>query len=693
MSREFYAHSSDQNLVCTTHAGNEMCFPATMNPESIEAEISNFDVNLITDVTSPKQTPLTGQGEEDDFSWLELGSEVSLTTAGALAGQRLTRGAPAPVQFLGTTTGAALGTAGFNLADDAASGRSLDYGKAVKEALISAGFDVATLGAQRLIPDTTWIKTMEMMGIDPTKTASTIMAQLGSPEAMEQTQAFLRSKGLGLLPSQLREQAGWVDRLKEKVGRLGVVSRSSFDDYAGAVNTAVREEFDNLFNISANRSVSSVGDHLQVVYNTAQKALSTQYVNNLDSLASRIPIRYTNVNPIKLELDKVFKEYGVEGVNKSGELVSAGSTLQKETLDFLQSHFAKFVGDDGIVALDAKNIIALEKTISSVQSQLVDSGAKTAAREVKAIGERMKGPYLKMMENIDPKVATDYRKIKDSYKKGQQAMFPEITGNKLRKALDNGDLFPIAKGILTGQGSAKQVKELMGSITQVYGTLRHANPKEYKKILAEKGLPESPNEFKKMLRESYLLENFPNLMNADESISTMANKMANMFVGEAAERTKAIFGDQFKDLKRMVNIVDIVSRDSKGNIADLFGLSQQYQKAGTVVNAMGALAVGGSAVNGLSMAEMGVAAAVLLTPHYMTKAVMNPELGDRVLKIATGKFDSFKDMADIANIAASNFIQGLTVEEQEQVTEYLKAMANQNERAELVEKTKNERIQ
>jgi 16S rRNA G527 N7-methylase RsmG len=50
-------------------------------------------------------------------------------------------------------------------------------------------------------------------------------------------------------------------------------------------------------------------------------------------------------------------------------------------------------------------------------------------------------------------------------------------------------------------------------------------------------------------------------------------------------------------------------------------------------------------------------------------------------------------MADIVKIAASNFVQGLTVEEQEQVVQYLQAMANQNERAELVEKTKNERIQ
>ena len=692
MSREFYAHSNDQNLVCTTHAGNEMCFPATMSPTDMETEISNFDINLITDITSPS-TGLPKKGPDDDFSWLELGSEMSLTTAGALAGQRLTRGAPAPVQFLGTTAGAALGTAGFNLANDAAQGQSLDYGKAVKEALISAGFDVATLGAQRLLPDTTWVKTMEMMGIDPNKTASTIMAELGSPEAMEQAQAFLRSKGMGLLPIQLREQAGWVDRLREKVGRLGVVSRSAFEDYAGAVNTAVREEFDSLFNISSNRSISNIGDHLQVVYGTAQKALSDQYVNNLDSLAARVPIRYTNVNPIKLELEKVFKEYGVEGVSKNGEIVSAGSTLQKETLDFLQNHFAKFAGDDGIISLDAKNIIALEKTITSAQSQLVDAGARTAAREVKAIGERMKQPYLKMLENIDPKVAGDYKKIKDSYRKGQEAMFPEITGRKLRKALDNGDLFPIAKGVIKGQGSAKQVKELMNSVTQVYGLIRHSDPKGYKKLLAEKGLPESPKEFKQQLRESFLVANFPNLLNADTRISTMSNQMANMFVGEAAERTKAIFGEQFKDFKRMANIVDIVSRDSKGNIADLFGLSQQYQKAGTVVDAVGTLALGGSAVNGFSMAELGVAAAVLLTPHYMTKAVMNPKLGDRVLKIATSKFDTFKDRADLVNIAASSFIQGLTVEEQEQVTEYLKAMANKNERAALVEQTKNERIQ
>ena len=692
MSREFYAHPSDQNLVCTTHAGNQMCFPATMSPTDIDTEISNFDINLVTDITSP-QTALPQEGPEDDFSWAELGSEVTLTTAGALAGQRLTRGLPAPAQFAGTTVGAALGTAGFNLAKDYSGGDELDYNNAVKEALVSMGFDVATLGAQRLLPTTTWVKTMNALGIEPAKTASTIVAKMGSPEAMEQAQAFLSSKGLGLLPNQLREQAGWVDKLKEKIGRLGVVSRGAFEDYAGAVNTAVREEFDTLFNVSSNRSISNVGQHLQTVYKTAQEALSTQYTNSLDSLASRVPIRYTNVSPIRLELDKILKEYNIEGVNKAGELVSAGSTVQPETMKFLQDHFSKFLGDEGIISLDAKNIIALEKTLTSVQSQMRDQGLNTAAKEVRVIAERMKGPYLKMLNNIDPKVAQDYKKIKDNYRKGQEAMFPEITGSKIKKALDNGDLFPVAKGIVSSGGSAKQVKELMSAVTQVYGTIRHTNPKQYKNILAEKGLPENPQLFKKMLRESYLLENFPNLLNADESVSTMANKLSNMFVGEAEERTKAIFGEQFKDLKRMANIVDVVSRDSKGNIADLFGLSQQYNAAGKVVDTIALIGSGAGAINGLGMGDLAVAAAVLLTPHYMTKSVMNPELGNSILKISTGKYDSFKDMADIVNIAASNFIQGLNADEIDEVTTYLQAWADENARTELVEKTKNERVQ
>lgn len=690
--REFYAHSSDQNLVCTTHAGNEMCFPATMAPADIETEISNFDIDLVTDITSPK-TALPPEGPEDDFSWAKLGSEVSLTTAGALAGQRATRGAPPYVQFAATTAGAALGTFGFNLADDFTSGKQLDYDKAVKEALVSAGFDVATLGAQRLLPSTTWVKTMNMLGVDPAKTASTIMAKMGSPEAMEQAQAFLSSKGLGLLPNQLREQAGWFDNLREKIGRLGVVSRGEFLNYAGAVNGAVREEFDTLFNVSKNRSVGSVADHLQTVYKTAQEALSTQYVNNLDSLVSRVPIRYTNTNPIRLELDKILKEYNIQGIDTAGELVSAGTKVQPETMKFLQDHFSKFTGDGGIVQLDAKNIIALEKTLTSVQSQMRDQGLNTAAKEVKAIAERMKGPYQRMLDNIDPKVGAEYRKIKQQYRNGQDAMFPEITGDKIRKAIDNGDLFPIAKGIISSQGSAKQVKELMGAVTQVYGKLRHTNPKEYKKILAEKGLPESPNEFKKMLRQSYLVENFPNLLNGDESISTMSNKLANMFVGEAEERTKAIFGEQFKDLKRMANIVDIVTRDAKGNIADLFGLSQQYNAAGKVVDTLSLLGGAGGAIDGIGMGDLAVAAAVLFTPHYMTKAVMNPELGNRILKISTNKFDNFKDMADLVNVAASNFIQGLTADELDEVTLYLQAWADENARTELVEKTKNERIQ
>lgn len=679
----------DPNMVYVKHPAvkDPIPFPKDMAPEKIQEAMDNFSISTI-----PQGGTVADPQGDSGIDWWSMGSEIGLSVTGAALGQRLTQGMPAPVQFAGTTTGAAVGTAMHFLGQDFLEGDELDYEKAVKESLISAGFDVATLGAQKLLPDRAWLRMMRTMGINPTKTASNIIADLGSTEAAEQAQAFLRDKGLGLLPSQTRAQGAWFSRLKEKIGRLGFMSRSSFEEFSGAVDDAVRDEFDNLFTITNNTSVSTVADNLDLVFRTAKTALSNQYEKNLDGLLTRVSPAYTNANPLKLQLSKILSENNIKGLRADGTLDTYGSKLQPETISFIQNNFAKLVDPENpFVSFNAKSIIELEKQMTAAQRQALDAGQNTAASELGRIAGQLKESYATMLERIDPKVAKEYVNLKNTFKKGMEDIFPEITGDKIQKAIENGTLYPIANAIVSTGTSARQVQELMSGITRTYGRLRYTNPKGYKQVLADAGLPESPNDFKKQVRQSFLIKNFPDLLSPDEPLSKSAKKLAKLFIGEADERTKAIFGEQYKDIKKLANIVDVVSRDARGNIADLASLSQQYQAAGNIVSTIGALTAGGS----LATADAttgAVAAAILLTPHYMTKAVMNPKLGDNLLKIGTHKFDNFQKRAELVNLSASEFLQTLTEEEMAEVMTFVEGRFKEAERKALVEQTKNERV-
>lgn len=683
------AEQRDPNLQYVFYEPTQetLAFPKDMSDDEMAAILSDYTISTIPQ-EAPAATP------EGRFDWWELGSEMGLTVAGGVAGQRLTQGAPAPVQFIGTTLGAAGGTALHFLGQDFREGEQLDYERAVKEALVSAGLDVATLGAQRLLPDRAWLKMMNKMGIDPTKTASSIIADIGSSESVEQAQAFLASKGLGLLPSQTKVQNAWFSRLKEKVGRLGFTSRGSFEDYAEAVNSAVREEIESVFKLTDNISVSAVADNFDLVYRTAQSALSEQYATNLDRLIARAKPNFTNANPLRTKLSQILQKNNITGLRADGTLDVFDSELQEETKAFLNKNFAKLMDEDNpFIGFDAKSIIQLEKQATAAQKAALDGQKTTAANEIKAISYELKEAYATMLERIDPKLASEYRGIKERYRKGMEDMFPELSGDKLKKALDNGTMYPIARSLVTSKAmSARQTKELMMGITRTYSRLRYTNPKNYKQILKDQGLPESPNEFKKQLRQSFLVENFGDMLTGDNKF-TASNvaKIKNLFRGESDERVKVLFGEQYKDLKRMLGVIDVVSRDARGNIADLASLSKQYEAAGNIFTVLTS-AIGGTAAYSANPQVVALSAAILLTPHYLAKSVMKPEVGNRLLKLSKTKFEDFKKRADIVNLAASEFLQDLTEPEMLELSEYLEALTTENQRQALVEQTKAERV-
>lgn len=104
---------------------------------------------------APKPTPTE---EEEDSPWyqdvgdfLKGNMEIPLGLGGSLAGAAA--GIPlGPVGMIaGGILGGSAGTGAGSLTSDVLQGKDLDFQEAVKESLISAGFDVATLGLGKVL--------------------------------------------------------------------------------------------------------------------------------------------------------------------------------------------------------------------------------------------------------------------------------------------------------------------------------------------------------------------------------------------------------------------------------------------------------------------------------------------------------------------------------------------------------------
>ena len=87
----------------------------------------------------------------EELSWLEKNMELPVGLGGAVTGA--TMGIPfGPAgMFVGGVIGGALGSGGGSLISDELSGQELDFAEAGEEALISAGFDIATLGLGKIL--------------------------------------------------------------------------------------------------------------------------------------------------------------------------------------------------------------------------------------------------------------------------------------------------------------------------------------------------------------------------------------------------------------------------------------------------------------------------------------------------------------------------------------------------------------
>ena len=153
-----------------------------------------------------EQAPAPVEPQAPEPSWLDKNMDVPLGMGGGVVGTIL--GAPLgpPGMFVGGAIGGALGTSAGSLISDELTGEDLDYAKALEEAAISMGFDIATLGLGRAIRPA-WIAAKKKMGFTPQEAAEQLVQELGGEAgtvaSLKASQEILEGGGATLTPSQV----------------------------------------------------------------------------------------------------------------------------------------------------------------------------------------------------------------------------------------------------------------------------------------------------------------------------------------------------------------------------------------------------------------------------------------------------------------------------------------------------------
>ena len=256
----------------------------------------------------------------------------------------------------GSVIGSAVGTGTGSLISDELAGEDLDYAKAMEEALISVGFDIATLGAGKALKPA-YIAAKRKLGFTPQEAAQQLMKEVepavGTQASLQATQEILMEGGATLTPSQVG--ATGIQLIAEKVGRVGIGSASQFDNNVALVNQAAQDGLNDVVNrLSVNSSGTPIdlAESLMGVIDAGKEALITNYGRSLDQLAEMAPANARfGIGKHISAIDRFLAQRTKDGI----------VDLDPASIKFIEKNLRPMMGNNLAEARSLDALIILEK--------------------------------------------------------------------------------------------------------------------------------------------------------------------------------------------------------------------------------------------------------------------------------------------------------------------------------------------
>jgi len=615
---------------------------------------------------APKPTPTE---EEEDLPWyqdagnfLKENMEIPMGLGGGLAGAAA--GIPfGPVGMIaGGILGGSAGTGAGSLTSDVLQGKDLDFQEAVKESLISAGFDVATLGLGKVLKPA-YLSAKAALGYTPKEVAEEIIKEgleTGSTESLKATQKILQGGGASLTRYQTG-QASSLAVFAEKIGDAGLLSGKEATGNAAKVNQAAQSALNDIANavdLRTGASPSDLGEAMFDIISAGRLALSDSYGDGLETISKRVVNRTVNTTGIKKQLE-LFLKNNSEMTSEliDGKTVSkAISTLDDATVKFINSQLS---GTLEYGNMTAQSLLKVDKMLSQQMRQFGDIKSSNynavADRELGELQNILKQSFINTLKQADPKIAKEYELLKNSYKEGMSGLLPVLNKNTILNA-EKGNFEALGR-MLTTQTNSDKVQVFLNSIDEAY-----------KQIGKREGLPSeiaynTAKEAKQVIKQSFLKNLIPDMSSPDFDIATYRKLASQFSKPDADKRLKIIAGQDYGRVKQIFNLFAEASKRPEGNLGTLFLRNKEY----TAIAGAGV----GASVGGTIGAALG-SGAILTAPIFLAKAASNPKAVNKLLAFEKMKFKSPEAMEKFASFIVSDTMDALSEEEQAEIRNYFR---------------------
>mgnify|MGYP007047355943 CR=1 FL=1 len=613
---------------------------------------------------APKPTPT-----EEDLPWyqdagnfLKENMEIPMGLGGSLAGAAA--GIPfGPVGMIaGGILGGSAGTGAGSLTSDVLQGKDLDFQEAVKESLISAGFDVATLGLGKVLKPA-YLSAKAALGYTPKEVAEEIMKEgleTGSTESLKATQKILQEGGASLTRYQTG-QASSLAVFAEKIGDAGLLSGKEATGNAAKVNQAAQSALNDIANavdLRTGASPSDLGEAMFDIISAGRLALSDSYGDGLETISKRVVNRTVNTTGIKKQLE-LFLKNNSEMTSEliDGKTVSkAISTLDDATVKFINSQLS---GTLEYGNMTAQSLLKVDKMLSQQMRQFGDIKSSNynavADRELGELQNILKQSFINTLKQADPKIAKEYELLKNSYKEGMSGLLPVLNKNTILNA-EKGNFEALGR-MLTTQTNSDKVQVFLNSIDEAY-----------KQIGKREGLPSeiaygTAKEAKQVIKQSFLKNLIPDMSSPDFDIATYRKLASQFSKPDADKRLKIIAGQDYGRVKQIFNLFAEASKRPEGNLGTLFLRNKEY----TAIAGAGL----GASVGGTIGAALG-SGAILTAPIFLAKAASNPKAVNKLLAFEKMTFKSPEAMEKFASFIVSDTMDALSEEEQAEIRNYFR---------------------
>lgn len=652
--------------------------PVGMSKEELQDKLIQSG-RVSADVFQTQEPTPTVEQEDlpfykDIYNYVKSNMDLPLGLAGALKGAKVGSRLGPMGATVGGIGGGAFGTFGGSLASDVITDKEeLDYNSAVDKALMSIGFDVATLGAWR-VAQPAFVAAKKALGFTPKEVAEQITTipkqglEAGSPESLKATQKILEEGG-GSLSRFQTGQASSLEVFAEKLGEAGLGSGKIAIGNADKVNKATQAALNDITAGSVIRTGASpkeLGSAVLDVITAGRAALSDAYGDGLDAIKTGVSNKKVNTSPVKNSLLRFLNENKVvtKGTKQvldkeTGQVVEKQISKRVSTLDDDASGFInkQLQGILQLPTMSANHLLDVDKMLTQQMKKFGDIKSpnynSTASQQLGELQDRIKTGIGDVLDNVDPKAAESYSLLKKDYSEGMKGLLPEINKNVIKNA-EKGN-YDVLGNLLTTQTNVSKISSMFKSVDNAY-----------KQLAKTKELPSeipyaTAKEAKQAIRQSFIKNLVPDVNSADFEISKYADLAARFSKPKEQSRLKAIMGEDYGRVRQLFNVMAEASKKPEGNLGTLFLRNKEYQSLA------GMAAVGTAGTVGGAPLAVGTAMAVIGTPIFLAKAASNPKAVNRLLAFNKAKFKSDDAREKAVLFIVSDVMDALSDEEQAEI--------------------------